>query len=138
MMMQFLQLVTKSSSSNSIHHLLFGRTPLAVICVIYQAWLDALQKRNDKSNDHHLPLDHSLRNPSVAVDVVEFLLQQWPKSIQLHSSMYDKEVALHHACQNGVLLPVIELLIHQWPAAKHSISRPIWEHHCITLVITLM
>jgi len=115
--------------------------PLALIRAIDQAWPDAIKTRDYNSDDNRLPLDCALRNKSVAVEVIEFLLQQYPESVQLRCSDYDKEVALHHACQNGVSLPVIELLIRQWPKALHikaSMGTPLhyaYNHTHVTVSV---
>jgi len=109
---------TDTYKTYALHKACHCNAPLAVIRAIYKAWLDAMQMHEwpmGTTTRWSLPLRHpleiALTNLTVPLDIIQFLLQQCPESIQLPFAKGG--MALHWAIQTGVLLPVVKLLVQQ-------------------------
>jgi len=115
---------TETYKTYALHEACHRNAPLAVVRAIYKAWPDTIQMcewpmgtTTRWSSPLRHPLEIALTNSTVPLDVIQFLLQQCPESIQLPFAKGG--TALHWAIQTGVSLPVIKLLVQQWPKALH-------------------
>jgi len=62
-----------------------------------------------------LPLHHHIGNKTVCLEIVQYLVEQWPESIKVR--IHGNRVALHWACERCSPPAIIQYLAEQWPEA---------------------
>jgi len=95
----------------------FSRS-LKTIQMLVEAWPMSLQQvYMDIKNLQCLPLHRHLENDTVNLEIVRYLVQQWPESLNVSMWEVDGFYALHLACTNGLPPIIIQFLADQWPKA---------------------
>jgi len=101
------------------------------IKLLIELWPESIRDcGNEQFRNIRLPLHDALSDPTVSLDIIQFLVNQWSESIK--RPIENDMVAIHWAYHNGVSLPVIKFLAKQWPESlgmKYS-----YEAHCGTLL----
>jgi len=86
---------------------------LSTIQLLVDAWPDCwnLSQRSE------WPLYHALRNADVSYEIIEYLVQKWPQSIDYVQAYGDdySGYALHWECSSAVSLSIIQFLYQQAP-----------------------
>jgi len=110
-----------NSSNLPLHDACFCGKSLDTVQLLVEAWPSALREGvgseyNGQSDEEHdvyyeeygtSPLHCALMNPATSVDIVQFLIQEWPECVKKHH-------ALSWACRMGASLPVIQCLVQNW------------------------
>jgi len=90
---------------------------LPTIQLLVEAWPDSLKELGRTNQGHgslkKLPLECALRNGHVAYEIIEYLVQQWPPSVEY--LFQGDTYALHYACGVGVSISIIQFLYRQAP-----------------------
>jgi len=145
----------------AFHMACYRNAPLPVLCALVRVWPEAARQRSyahsvfayERCDGNYVPPLHiALRNATVSFEVIEFLLEQWPESIQwIHydddnennkknenneNDIENQETALHWACLYGVSVPIIQYLVHQWPQALQIRSQRGLPLHCACICET--
>jgi len=88
---------------------------LPTIQLLVEAYPESVQ---EKGRTTKLPLQHALDNADVSCEIIEYLVRQWPQSVDYGDRRAVS--ALHQACSSGLSLSIIQFLYQQAP---HFIQR---------------
>jgi len=114
-----------------LHEACRSAKSLATIQLLLKASPNMIrQGRYSRKEGILYPLHIALRNFAVSVDVIQYLVEQWPESLQVRLDNDDEtgKLAMHYACEKGLSCSVIRFLVEQWPAAvreKSELSLPL-------------
>ncbi len=112
---------TRSSEGTlPLHEACFWAKSLKTLQLLIEAYPNSI-KQGRYRTEKLFPLHIALRNFAVPIDVIRYLVEQWPASVKVRIDEMDK-FALHCACENGLSLSVIRFLVEQWPFALRTKS----------------
>jgi len=97
-----------------------------------EAWPESLREmRLTRDGNPRWPLHDALSDATISLDVIQYLIQQWPESVNVRID--DECIALHLACRIAVALPNIQFLVEQFPESvkmKSSYGLPL-HYGCV-------